>query len=122
IDDIENEYLEAKFQPPSSDEIVDKWTEGKPKSERLQIRQILVDLAKAGRLIKLNNDYYIHKSHFDYALSETNKFFETHDKMKMSELRDILETSRKYAILIIEYMDAKHITKLVGDYRIKYNK
>ena len=122
INDIENEYIVAKFQPPSSDEIVDKWTEGKPKQERLQIRQILVDLAKAGKLIKLSPDYYIHKSHFDYALNETNKFFETHDKMKMSELRDILETSRKYAILIIEYMDAKHITKLVGDYRIKYNK
>ena len=122
ISDIEREYLTAKFQPPSVEEILDKYTIDKPRSERLQIRQILVDLAKSGVLIKLTNDYYLHKTHYDCALDITNKFFETHNKMKMSELRDLLGTSRKYAILIIEYMDSKHITKLVGDYRIKYNK
>ena len=39
--------------------------------------------------------------------------------MKMSELRDELATSRKYAILILEYTDQKHITKMVGEFRVK---
>ena len=37
----------------------------------------------------------------------------------MTELRDKLETSRKYAILIIDYLDQKRITKLAGEYRMK---
>ena len=77
-------------------------------------------MAKDAKLVKLSNDYYIHKSHFDKAVELTNKFFETHEQMKMAELRDMLDNSRKYAILIIEYMDSKKITKKVGDYRVKF--
>ena len=81
---------------------------------------MIVDLAKDGKLVKLSNEYYIHKTHFDKALEIVNKHFEKNEKLKMSELRDLLETSRKYAILILDYMDQKRITKLVGDYRVKY--
>jgi selenocysteine-specific elongation factor len=80
---------------------------------------MIVDLAKEGKLVKLSNEYYIHKTHFDKALEIVYKLFEKSDKITMPELRTELETSRKYAILIIDYLDQKRITKLVKDYRIK---
>ena len=120
IVDIENKYQNAGFEPPNTNDVVAEFSINLPKSEKLQVRQIIVDLAKNGKLIKLSNEYYIHKKFFDEAVEATNKFFETSDKMQMKDLRDILKTSRKYAILLIDYMDSRRITKLKGDYRVKY--
>jgi selenocysteine-specific elongation factor len=33
-------------------------------------------------------------------------------------VRDLFDTSRKYALALLEYLDAKGITKRVGDERI----
>ena len=104
---------------PLTQDVVNEFASGKPSQYKLQIRQIIVDLTKEGKLVKLSNDYYIHKSYFDKAIDTIHKFLESHDKMKMSELRDELGTSRKYAILILEYTDLKRITKMAGEYRIK---
>ena len=121
ISDIEKKYFDAKFAMPLTQDVVDEFSEVENgKNNKLEIRQMIVDLAKDGKLIKLSNEYYIHKTHFDKALEIVNKHFEKNEKLKMSELRDLLETSRKYAILIFDYMDQKRITKLVGDYRVKY--
>lgn len=119
FNDIEKKYLDAKYDLPLTNDVVAEFAKGKPNQYKLQLRQIIVDLAKEGKLVKLSNEYYIHKQYFDKAIEIIVKFFETHDKMKMSELRDALETSRKYAILILEYTDSKHITKMVGEVRIK---
>jgi len=44
--------------------------------------------------------------------------FATHDTMSLAEFRDILGTSRKYVLLILEYLDEKRIAKLQGDVRV----
>jgi selenocysteine-specific elongation factor len=35
-----------------------------------------------------------------------------------AQVRDHFQTSRKYAIALLEYLDAKHITRRVGDARV----
>ena len=79
----------------------------------------MLDLAKEGKLVKLSTDYYIHREYFDKAVLKVKEFFETSDKMAMTDLRDMLATSRKYAILIIDYMDKIRLTELHGLYRVK---
>ncbi len=118
IKNVENKYIEAKFEPPDNKTIIEMCATDKL-NDKLKLRQILVDLSKEGKLIKLSDDYYIHKEYFDKAIALTKKFFETNDKLAMTDLRDMLETSRKYAILIIDYMDKRHITELRGLYRVK---
>ena len=117
--EIEKKYIDAKYELPLTQDVVNEFSVGKPNQYKLQIRQIIVDLTKEGKLVKLSNDYYIHKSYYDKAIDIIHKFLESHDKMKMSELRDALDTSRKYAILILDYTDLKRITKMAGEYRIK---
>ena len=117
--DIEKKYIESKYEPPLTDDIVEEFSKGKPSKYKLQIRQILVDLQKDGKIVKLSNEYYIHKTHLDKVIEIINNYFETHEQIKMAELRDLLTTSRKYALIILEWTDAKKITKRVGDYRIK---
>ena len=120
ISGIEKKYLDAAYTMPLTQEVVDEFATIKNgKNNKLEIRQMIVDLAKEGKIVKLSNDYYIHKTHFDKALEVVDKLFSKSDKITMPELRTELETSRKYAILIMDYLDQKRITKLISDYRIK---
>ncbi|MBO6119193.1 MAG: selenocysteine-specific translation elongation factor [Lachnospiraceae bacterium] len=117
---IEKKYLDASYNVPLTQDVVTEFSTIKDgKNNKLEIRQMIVDLAKEGKLIKLSNDYYIHKDNFDKVLAVVDKLFENSDRITMTELRDKLETSRKYAILIIDYLDQKRITKLAGEYRMK---
>ena len=120
ITNIEKKYLDAAYTMPLTQEVVDEFAKVvNGKNNKLEIRQMIVDLAKDGKLVKLSNEYYIHKTHFDNALNVVNKLFENRDKITMPELRDKLGTSRKYAILIMDYLDQKRITKMIDDYRVK---
>ena len=120
ISGIEKKYYDSKFEMPQTSDVVNSFANNNVKNnDKLQIRQMIVDLAKSGKLVKLSNDYYIHKKHYDFALSLVKEEINNNGQIKMSDLRDRLNTSRKYAIIILDYMDSKHITELRGDVRIK---
>ena len=120
ISDIEKKYIDAGFKPPLTQEVVDEFAVVKGgKNNKLEIRQILVDLAKENKIVKLSSEYYIHKSFYDKALNILYKLFEKGDKVTMPQLRDEIDASRKYAILLMDYFDQKHITKMIQDYRVK---
>ena len=118
ISDIEKKYLELKYEPLDNQAMVDACLSDKFK-DKLKIRQMLVDLAKDGRLVKLSKDYYIHVDYYNKALEVVKKTIDASGQISMPELRTILSTSRKYAILIMDYLDQKRITELHGLYRVK---
>lgn len=43
---------------------------------------------------------------------------EANGEITLAQFRDMCGTSRKYAVQLLEYMDKKKITKLVGDKRV----
>ena len=55
--DIEKKYLDAKYELPLTQDVVNEFASGKPNQYKLQIRQIIVDLTKEGKLVKLSNDF-----------------------------------------------------------------
>ena len=44
-------------------------------------------------------------------------FLESHGAISAAEVRDLLQTSRKYAIALLEHLDERRITRRVGDRR-----
>ena len=118
INDIEEKYKSMGFEPLDNASIIEEFTKSGFK-DKLKLRQMLVDLAKDGKLIKLSNEYYIHTDYYKKALNFTKDFIDKNEKMAMTDLRDMLATSRKYAILIIDSFDQKRITELHGLYRVK---
>ena len=48
-------------------------------------------------------------------LEAAKTHFKTNDSLTLAQLRDLLNTSRKYSQAIIEYFDKIHITKKDGD-------
>ena len=39
-------------------------------------------------------------------------------KTTVAEVRDLLKTSRKYALALLERMDDDHVTRRIGDQRV----
>lgn len=105
-------YLEAGFEAPSTDDVLNQFKDKK------QAKQVLSDLFKDGTLVKLNPGAYLHKSHYEKAMALLRAHYASHDTMSLAEFRDMLGTSRKYVLLILDYLDQQKITKLQGDTRV----
>lgn len=105
-------YQTAGFEAPSTGEIMTQFKDKK------QAKQVLSDLFKEGLLVKLNPGAYLYKDHYEKAMALLRNHYKTHDTLSLAEFRDLLGTSRKYVLLILDYLDQQKITKLQGDVRI----
>lgn len=105
-------YMEAGFEAPATDDILGLFKDKK------QSKQVLMDLFKEGCLEKLNPGAYLYKEHYEKVLELLRAHYADHDTLSLAEFRDMLGTSRKYVLLILEHLDEKKITKLQGDVRI----
>ncbi len=92
-------YLEAKFSPINTVEQLTKLHFGSKD-------QPIVDYCLAiGELVKLDEGLFIHSKWLGEAKSKLTTYFETHDTVELGDFRDLLGTSRKVAVLILEYFD-----------------
>jgi len=102
----------AAFQPPLKDEL----------SNTLSISQnglddILRLMSKEGRLVRINDSLFITASNYSKMMEAIKNFFRKNNEMTVAEFRDILSTSRKYALPFLEHLDSNKITLRVGDKR-----
>ena len=111
-DKILKVYLDAGVEAPATEDVMAQFKDKK------QAKQVLMDLFKDGTLVKLNPGAYIHKTHYDRAMALLHKHFETNATMSLAEFRDMLGTSRKYVLMILEYLDQQKITKKQDDVRV----
>ena len=100
------------FQPPMKAELAQKLSI--PEKE---IADLLKLLAKEGTVIRINDSMYITKGQYDKMLNLLKDFYAKKKEMTVAEFRDILGTSRKYALPLLEYLDSNRITLRVGDIR-----
>ncbi|QDR83071.1 selenocysteine-specific translation elongation factor [Sporomusa termitida] len=73
-------------------------------------------LTRAGVLIKVN-DIFVYRKTIQYIVQLIHKHFQGHETLTVSELRDILNTSRKIAVPVMEYLDVNKYTVRIGDVR-----
>ncbi|BCB97236.1 selenocysteine-specific translation factor [Dissulfurispira thermophila] len=100
------------FQPPIKSELAQKLSI----SEK-EILDMLKLLAKEGAVVRINDSMYITKEHYDKMLELLKDFYAKNKEMTVAEFRDMLGTSRKYALPLLEYLDSSRITLRVGDIR-----
>lgn len=72
-------------------------------------------LAK-GILVKVGGDLY-RGSQIAQIRARLQSFLSERDRITMAEFRDLIGTSRKYAVPLLEWFDARGITVRSGDYR-----
>lgn len=110
-DRILTKYRKCRFEMPTVDEVLD--TE-KDKTNAKHIIEAMED----NELIKLNHQYYIDKQAFDWALQRLKDKITADGQITLAEFRDIIGTSRKYAMAILDYLDEEKITQKIDDARV----
>jgi selenocysteine-specific elongation factor len=74
----------------------------------------LIDL---GQLIQVSDDVVYTSAVYEQIVDQIRDFLLQRRTMDVAQLRDLLGTSRKYAIAILEHLDDIHITRRIGDFR-----
>ena len=106
-------YRKADLEVPGVDEIYPMFL---PK-EKEDCKQVLESLISSGQLVMLTPQLYYHQQTFDRVLEQTRAFFAEKEELTLAEFRDMLGTSRKYALAVLEYYDRNKMTKKDGDIR-----
>jgi len=102
----------SEFQPPSKDEISQTL-----KIDPKKLQDILKLMSNEGKLIRISDTIYITSDVYEKIIKKMKDFFSKKPEMTVAEFRDILNTTRKYALPFLEYLDSHNVTLRVGDIR-----
>jgi selenocysteine-specific elongation factor len=69
-------------------------------------------------LIQVSDQILFTPAALEDMTSWVKAHLQKHDTLMLSEFRDHFQTSRKFAVAILEYLDAKGITRRKGDTRV----
>lgn len=107
------ELLEKSgFQPPTKEELSQSL-----KMDQKRFSDILKLMSKEGSLVRINDSMYLTSSTYKRMIENLKNFFSKKPEMTVAEFRDVLNTTRKYALPFLEYLDSNKITLRVGDIR-----
>jgi len=104
----------SAFQPPTKEELSSRLLGTITHKELDALLKIMVS---EGSLVRINDSIYLSSASYTKMIDGLKSFFKTKTEMTVGEFRDILKTSRKYALPFLEYLDSNKITLRVGDVR-----
>ena len=99
----------SPFSPPSREELV------KQDSDYDLIATYLI---QNGELLELRDGLLFRTSDFKTVAAKVEELIHQKGQISVSDVREALATSRKYAVPILEKLDQLGITKRKGDYRV----
>ena len=104
----------SSFQPPMKEELASRLF---AIINNKELDELLKIMASEGNLVRINDSLYLSSASYKKMIESLKGFFKTKPEMTVGEFRDILGTSRKYALPFLEYLDSNKITLRVGDVR-----
>ena len=110
----EKSYLEGGFQPQFVEEFL------KDIKNHKEYRQVLQLMTESAILVKINEDFLLHHRYYNTALNLLRDYIVQNKEMTLSQFRDLLDTSRKYALPLLEFFDQNKITKRIGEKRVLF--
>ena len=107
-------YKEGNLQPPKFDDII---KDEKDKSACKMVYQCLLD---SEDLIKVADDCIFLKENYLKAKQDIIKYITDNGSISAGEARDMWNTSRKYAVGLLEHFDTIKLTKRLEDKRVLF--
>ena len=117
-DEQHREVLAARFrdlglQAPPPDEVI-----ASAKVDRATGRKILQLLLKDQSLVKVNESLIVDRAALQKLVDDVRARKALNPKLGVGEFKELTGLSRKFAVPLLEYLDAQRITRRVGDDRI----
>jgi selenocysteine-specific elongation factor len=109
---IEDAFRSGRYAPPARDDALARLPD-RAVAERML--QVLLD---DGLLVNVGGEIIFHREVLGEIETQVAAYVGAHGEITVAALRDQLGTSRKYALAVLEYFDATHLTRRVGDKRV----
>lgn len=113
VDSIIEEYKIKKFIPPKIKDLEVKFNSK-------YFAQIHEYLEEIGILYKLNPEMYLLKEDFLYAKDKIVEFLKNNGFIELKDAKEILNSNRKYLVILLEHFDELKITRRDGDKRVLF--
>ena len=91
-----------------------------PPDNQIPEPDLLNMLVEQQKVVKVSESVIFTTSAYDEMVAKISACIKTRGKVPLAEVRDLLNTSRKYAQALLEHLDEKKITRRVGDERVLY--
>jgi selenocysteine-specific elongation factor len=106
-------FEENRFSPPTKGELLE---------ENPDYQKILLFLLQQGKLIELKEGILYITEDFEVITKRIKDFINRNGPSTVSQIREYLNISRKYAVPILEKLDEMGVTQREGDKRVLFKK
>ncbi len=106
VDGLLKRFASSPFSPPTVKECVTEVGE-----------DLFSAMVEGGLLHPVPPDVVFRQQDYELIVDEIRSFIEKNGSITAAQLRDHLNTSRRYALAVLEYLDAQGITVRSGDLR-----
>lgn len=111
-DKILDLYAKTRFESPRRDEVAAKIGAPEMATERL-----LNYLLQTGRLVDIGGSVILHTDALDESKQIISDYLAENDTLEAGAFKTLINSSRKYAIPLLEYWDGKGFTRRTGNSR-----
>ena len=110
---VEEEFRQAGFAPPSLSEVSQKYSLTDKRRD-----EIINYLILQGALVRITENLFFHQENITKAKEVAKSLIEEAGTLDAATFRDATNSSRKYAIALLEYFDSIKWTKRIEEKRI----
>jgi selenocysteine-specific elongation factor len=111
---IEAELLRERFSPPSPEEVMSR------AGSAPAARAVWEALLDHGAIVRVADGVFFHRTALEDVARMVRDHLATQGTMTAAAFRDLIGSSRKYAVPLLEYLDATRVTRRVGDERVLF--
>jgi selenocysteine-specific elongation factor len=87
-------------------------------AEEIVGTEVLNALLEQGQLLKLSDEVILLAETYEEMRDRVVAFLKQNERITVAQVRDLFDTSRKYALALVGYLDEQRITRRVGDERV----
>lgn len=103
------ELAAQPFSPPALDDLAVRFALDD---------ELLAALTAQGKIVRVTETIAFSADAFAALRERITRHLREHGAVSVAEVRDLLGTSRKYALALMEYFDQQRLTRRVGDTRV----
>jgi selenocysteine-specific elongation factor len=112
INQLDATLREAEFNP-----IDLRGIQGQSTLKDQDLQLILAYLLDEGRIVQIDRDKFLHHDVVEKGAAKIHRFLIEKQSATVSELKEVLNTSRKWAVPLLNYYDRAGLTNRIGDRR-----
>jgi len=113
LHNVESMFRSHPFSPPGPQEVADK-----ARIAPAQVQRAIRILIEQQRLVRVEQDLYFHAEAVATARERLIAYIKEHGGLESVQFKYVLDTTRKYAIPLLDYFDKIGLTRRMGYTRL----